>query len=254
MDVVVVGSGPNGLAAAVTCARAGLSVRVLEAQPTVGGGSRTLDLGLADGLVHDVCSAVHPMAWASPFFQAFDLRRAASSCSSRRSPTPSRCPVGAPVSRTATSTGRSTGWGRRRRMAFARRVALAAPGARRGHGARRQAQHSRRTPPAGCRPQPASGSGSSSRAPGRGTGASPATSPRTADRVAAHGIAPMPSLASAAWPCSSQPSRTPRVAGPSRAEARGDRDGSRRGPRGPRREVVTDHPVRTEADLPRPEP
>lgn len=73
VDVVVVGSGPNGLAAAVTCARAGLSVRVLEAQPTVGGGSRTLDLGLADGMVHDICSAVHPMAWASPFFQAFDL-------------------------------------------------------------------------------------------------------------------------------------------------------------------------------------
>lgn len=72
-DVVVVGSGPNGLAAAVTCARAGLEVVVLEAQETVGGGSRTLDLGLADGLVHDICSAVHPMAWASPFLQEFDL-------------------------------------------------------------------------------------------------------------------------------------------------------------------------------------
>lgn len=68
IDVVVVGSGPNGLSAAVTLARVGLGVTVLEAQPTVGGGARTLPLGLADGVVHDVCSAVHPMAWASPFF------------------------------------------------------------------------------------------------------------------------------------------------------------------------------------------
>lgn len=73
-EVVVVGSGPNGLAAAVTCARAGLRVQVVEAQPTLGGGARTLDLGLADGIVHDICSAVHPMAWASPFFAEFDLR------------------------------------------------------------------------------------------------------------------------------------------------------------------------------------
>lgn len=72
-DVVVIGSGPNGLAAAVTAARAGLRAAVYESQPSPGGGARTVDLGLADGIVHDVCSAVHPLAAASPFFSAFDL-------------------------------------------------------------------------------------------------------------------------------------------------------------------------------------
>ncbi|WP_407319281.1 NAD(P)/FAD-dependent oxidoreductase [Isoptericola halotolerans] len=72
-DAIVVGSGPNGLVAAVTLARLGLSVTVLEAQPTIGGGARTLDLAMADGIVHDVCSAVHPMAWASPVLRSFDL-------------------------------------------------------------------------------------------------------------------------------------------------------------------------------------
>lgn len=74
VDAVVVGSGPNGLASAVTLARAGLEVIVFEASTTVGGGARTLDLGLTDaGVQHDICSAVHPLALASPFLAEFDL-------------------------------------------------------------------------------------------------------------------------------------------------------------------------------------
>jgi phytoene dehydrogenase-like protein len=73
VDVTVVGSGPNGLAAAVVCARAGLSVQVVEAQPTLGGGTRTLPDPEYSGVFHDLCSAVHPLALGSPFFAEFDL-------------------------------------------------------------------------------------------------------------------------------------------------------------------------------------
>jgi phytoene dehydrogenase-like protein len=73
-DVAVVGSGPNGLAAAVTMARAGLKVHVFEAAGTPGGGLRTSEL-MQQGHLHDVCSAVQPMALASPFFRAFELSR-----------------------------------------------------------------------------------------------------------------------------------------------------------------------------------
>jgi phytoene dehydrogenase-like protein len=73
VDVTVVGSGPNGLSAAVICARAGLSVRVIEAQSTAGGGARTLADPEFSDVRHDICSAVHPLALASPFFAEFDL-------------------------------------------------------------------------------------------------------------------------------------------------------------------------------------
>lgn len=67
------GSGPNGLAAAVTFARAGRSVLVLEAEEHIGGGTRSEALTLP-GFIHDVCSAVHPMAAVSPFFRSLPLQ------------------------------------------------------------------------------------------------------------------------------------------------------------------------------------
>ena len=71
-DAVVVGAGPNGLAAAIALARAGRSVRVLEAAETIGGGSRSAELTLP-GFTHDICSAVHPHPLASPFLRELPL-------------------------------------------------------------------------------------------------------------------------------------------------------------------------------------
>ena len=73
-DAVIVGAGPNGLAAAVTLARAGRSVLVIEAAATIGGGTRTAELTLP-GFRHDVCSAVHPLALSSTFFRDLPLDR-----------------------------------------------------------------------------------------------------------------------------------------------------------------------------------
>ena len=73
-DAIVVGAGPNGLAAAVTLARAGRSVLVIEAAATIGGGTRTAKLTLP-GFRHDVCSAVHPLALSSTFFRDLPLDR-----------------------------------------------------------------------------------------------------------------------------------------------------------------------------------
>ena len=73
-DAVVVGAGPNGLTAAVRMAEAGCSVLVLEANETVGGGTRSGEYTLP-GFVHDHCSAVHPMAAGSPYFSTLPLDR-----------------------------------------------------------------------------------------------------------------------------------------------------------------------------------
>jgi phytoene dehydrogenase-like protein len=71
-DAVVVGSGPNGLAAAITLARAGRSVLVVEGHESVGGGMRTAELNLP-GFHHDICSAIHPLGVGSPFFNTLPL-------------------------------------------------------------------------------------------------------------------------------------------------------------------------------------
>ena len=71
-DAVVIGSGPNGLAAAITIARSGRSVIVYEAEHSIGGGARSAELTLP-GFVHDICSSVHPMGAASQFLNTIPL-------------------------------------------------------------------------------------------------------------------------------------------------------------------------------------
>lgn len=73
-DAVVIGSGPNGFAAAITMAENHFSPLIIEAKDTVGGGMRSQELTLP-GFIHDVCSAVHPLACASPFFQSLPLSK-----------------------------------------------------------------------------------------------------------------------------------------------------------------------------------
>lgn len=73
-DAVVVGSGPNGLAAAITLQQQGLSVLLIEGKDTIGGGLRSAEFTLP-GYVHDICSAIHPLAAQSPFFKSLPLEQ-----------------------------------------------------------------------------------------------------------------------------------------------------------------------------------
>ena len=71
-DAVIVGSGPNGLAAAITLAKAGQRCALIESHATIGGGMRTAELTLP-GFKHDICSAIHPLGISSPFFSSLPL-------------------------------------------------------------------------------------------------------------------------------------------------------------------------------------
>ncbi|MEP6727228.1 MAG: NAD(P)-binding protein, partial [Bacteroidota bacterium] len=73
-DAIVVGSGPNGLSAAITLQQAGLAVLIVEGKDSIGGGMRSAELTLP-GFTHDVCSAIHPMAALSPFFSTLPLKQ-----------------------------------------------------------------------------------------------------------------------------------------------------------------------------------
>src|SRR5690625_7312260 len=73
-DAIIIGAGPNGLAAAIRLASAGLTVKVFEAGTSVGGGTRTEAL-IRTGYFHDICSAIHPMALASPYLKSLPLHK-----------------------------------------------------------------------------------------------------------------------------------------------------------------------------------
>lgn len=73
-DAVIVGAGPNGLAAAIYLAEYGFSVLIIEAAATVGDGAQSAELTLP-GFMHDICSTIHPLAIGSPFFSTPPLDR-----------------------------------------------------------------------------------------------------------------------------------------------------------------------------------
>src|SRR5450432_504597 len=72
-DAIIVGSGPNGLSAAIALRREGLNVLIIEREQSIGGGMRSAELTMP-GFIHDICSAIHPMSAGSPFFQTIPLQ------------------------------------------------------------------------------------------------------------------------------------------------------------------------------------
>ena len=108
---IVVGAGPNGLAAAVALAKAGVQVTVLEAADEIGGGTRSSE-AILPGLLHDHCSAIHPMAVGSPFLTGLDLDRYGLSWRWPKSTVSIRSTAAAPECYIARSSDTAAGLGR----------------------------------------------------------------------------------------------------------------------------------------------
>ena len=245
--------GPNGLAAAVVLARAGLAVeRPRGRSPPSAAARAPLELAWLPGLVHDICSAVHPMAVASPFFRASTWPRRgvdAAPARARLRPAARRRPRRRWPGATWTAPPRVSA---RDGEAWRSLLGPLVAATRTASSTLAAAATSARPPPATCsRPRGSASAARSSRARPRGTGGSAARRTRPAHRRRAHAIAPLPSLrpppARGLLLAAARARR--RLADPGRRQP-GDRRRARRRPRGPRRAVQHRQPGHGAADLP----